>query len=74
MNSYVGRIAQQQVVSLWPPLHDNNSNNDDADKGDSASSPSDDEMSTSCTYPLSLMTKRESSHTHRGRVSIRDFC
>ena len=37
-------------------------------------------MSTWCTYPLSLVTKRgssfwyESSHIHRGRVSMGDFC
>ena len=53
---------------------DDDSDNDDVDKGDSATSPSDDEMSTWRTCLLSFMTKRENSHTHRGRVSIRDFC
>ena len=31
---------------------------DDADEDGGASSPSDDEMSTWCTYPLSLVTKK----------------
>ena len=47
---------------------DNDADSDDEDDGD-ASSPSDDEMSTWHSYPLSLVTKRgssfgfESSHT-----------
>ena len=53
------------VVSLLILLHphrlrrmrDDGSGSDDADEGDGASSPSDDEMSTCCTYPLSLVTK-----------------
>ena len=55
------------------------SDSDDEDDGD-ASSPNDDNMSTWHSYPLSLVTKREnsfkyeSSHTHKGRVSIGDFC
>ena len=52
----------------------------DVDEDDDASSSSANEMSTCCTYPLSLVTKRESSfgyegsHAHRGRVNIGDFC
>ena len=52
---------------------------DDKDDRD-ASSSSVDKVSTCYTYPLSLVTKEgssfgyESSHTHRGRVSIGDFC
>ena len=38
---------------------------DDADEDEDASSPSDNEMSTWCTYPLSLMTKRGSSFDMR---------
>ena len=55
-------------------------NDGDADEDDGVSSSSTDEMSTWCTCPLSLVTKRggsfgyESSHTHKGRVSIEDFC
>ena len=41
------------------------SGSDDADEDDGANSPSDDEMSTSCTYLLSLMTKRRSSFDMR---------
>ena len=52
----------------------------DANKDDDANSSSTDEMSTWYSYPLSLVTKKgssfgyESSHTHRGRFSIGDFC
>ena len=38
---------------------------DDANEDDGASSPNDDEMSTWCTCPLSLVTKRESSFEMR---------
>ena len=55
------------------------SRSDDVDEDDGASSPSDDEMSTWYTYPLSPVTKRGSSFDmrvviHRGRVSVGDFC
>ena len=40
---------------------DDGSSSDDADEDNGASSPSVDEMSTLCTYHLSLMTKRGSS-------------
>ena len=46
--------------------------NDDVDEDDGASSPSDDEISTWCTYPLSLVTKRGNSFDMR--VVIGDFC
>ena len=52
----------------------------DVDEDDDASSSNANEMFTSCTYPLSLVTKRESSfvydssHTHMMKVSIGDFC
>ena len=45
-----------------PPASKDESDDDfdseDANKDDGASSPSDDEMSTWCTYPLSLVTKK----------------
>ena len=81
VNTRVSRIAWQQAAisgftiasspspSTFEDESDNGSNNDDIDEDDGASSPSDDEMSTWCTYPLSLVTKRgssfgyESSHT-----------
>ena len=59
---------------------DDGSSNDDPDEDDGASSPSDDEMSTWFTYPLSLMTKRGSSFDMRvviyirGELAIGDFC
>ena len=72
--------------SLWwlcgVSLSDNDDDfddNDDDENGD-ANSSNTDRMSTCYSYPLSLMTKRgrsfgyESSHTHRGRVNIGDFC
>ena len=37
---------------------DDGSDSDDADEDNGASSPSDDEMSTWFTYPLSVVTKR----------------
>ena len=90
MNTRVGRIARRQarldgfVESPSPPPEasedDDDSDNDDDDEDGDASSPSDDKMSTLDTYHLSLVTKRgssfgyESSHTHKGRVSIGDFC
>ena len=59
---------------------DSNSNNDDDDEDEDASSPNDDEKTTRFTYPLSFVTKRgssfgyESSHVHKGIISIGDFC
>ena len=44
---------------------DDDSDSDDADEDNDASSPNDDEMSTWCTYPLSLVTKRGSSFDMR---------
>ena len=58
---------------------DDGSSSDDADEDNGASSPSVDEMSTLCTYHLSLMTKRGSSFDMRvviyigGRVSMGYF-
>ena len=58
---------------------DDATSSDDKDDGDASSSSADD-MSTWHSYPLSLVTKRgssfgyESSYTHRGKVSIGDFC
>ena len=49
---------------------DNGSNSDDADKDEDASLPSNDEMSTWCTYPLSLVTKRESNFDIRVVIYI----
>ena len=49
---------------------DNDDDDDDADEDDGASSPSDDEMSTWYTYPLSLMTKRGSSFEVRVVILI----
>ena len=59
---------------------DGDFDDDDDDKDDDASSPSDYKMTAWVTCPLSFVTKRgssfgyESSHVHRGRVSIGDFC
>ena len=70
VNTYVGRIAWQQATmggfiaytSPSSPVSkdesDDGSDSDDADEDDDASSPSDDEMSTWCIYPLSLVTKK----------------
>ena len=77
VNTRVGRIAWQQAVmggftvasSPSPPASKDESNDgssiNDADEDDSANSPSDDEMSTWYTYPLSFMTKRGSSFDMR---------
>ena len=82
VNTRVGHIARRQVAmggfttyTSPSPLtskdeSDDGSGNDDADENNGASSPSDDEMSTSCTYPLSLMTKRESSFDMRVVIHI----
>ena len=59
---------------------DDDSDDDDDDEDGDASPSITDEMSDWYSYLLSLMTKRgssfgyESSHSHRGRVSIGDFC
>ena len=72
VNTCVSHIAQRQAViggftvasspslSAYEDENDDDSGNDDADEEDGASSPSYDEMSTGCTYPLSLVTKRGS--------------
>ena len=53
------------VSSPSPPTSkdesDDGSDSDDADEDEDASSPNDDEITTWYTYPLSLVTKRESS-------------
>ena len=49
---------------------DDGSSSDDADEDNGASSPSVDEMSTLCTYHLSLMTKRGSSFDMRVVILI----
>ena len=50
---------------------DDGSDSDDVDEDDGASLPSDYEMSTRCTYPLTLMTKRRSSFDMRVVIYIR---
>ena len=90
VNIHVGRIARRQahlggfVESPSPPPEasedDDDSDDDDDDEDGDTSSSSADKMSTWYSYPLSLVTKKESSfeyessHTHRGRVSIGEFC
>ena len=90
VNIHVGRIARRQahlggfVESPSPPPEasedDDDSDDDDDDEDGDTSSSSADKMSTRYSYPLSLVTKKESSfeyessHTHRGRVSIGEFC
>ena len=49
---------------------DDDFNDDDADKDNGVNSPSDDEMSTWCTCPLSLVTKRGSSFEMRVVILI----
>ena len=49
---------------------DDGSSNDDANEDEDASSPNDDEMSTRCTCPLSLVTKRRSSFDIRVVIYI----
>ena len=82
VNTRVGRITQRQavmggfiVVSFpSPPASkdesDNGSGGEDANEDDGVSSPSDDEMSTYYTYPLSLMTKRGTSFEMRVVILI----
>ena len=81
VNTCVGRIAWQQATMGGftaytfpsPPASEDGSDvsgNNDADKDDGASLPSDDEMSTWCTYPLSPVTKRESSFDIRVVIYI----
>ena len=77
LNTCVDRIARKQATmdgfiaytSPSPPASedesDDDSDSDDADEDNDASSPNDDEMSTWCTYPLSLVTKRGSSFDMR---------
>ena len=83
MNTHVGHIARRQAVmggftaytSPSPLISEDKSDDgfssDDADEDEDASSPSDDEMSTWCTYSLSLMTKRGSSFDMRVVIYIR---
>ena len=74
MNTHVSRIARWQarhggfVESPSPSSEafededdDGDSDDDDNDEDKDASSPSDDKMTTCFTYPLSFVTKRESS-------------
>ena len=70
-----------QHSPLLEASEDDDDSDDDDDDGDGdASSSNTDEMFDWYSYSLSLVTKRgssfgyESSHTHRGRVSIGDFC
>ena len=49
---------------------DDGFDSDDADEDNGASSPGDDEMSTWCTYPLSLVTKMGSSFEMRVVILI----
>ena len=91
VNTYVGRIAWQQAAiggfatytSPSPPTSEDESDggfdSDDADEDDGANSPNNDEMSTWLTYPLSFVTKRESSFGMRvvmyigGELAYRRF-
>ena len=73
VNTHVGCIARRQVamggfIAYTPPSpptsedeSDDGSSSDNANKDDGDSLPSDDEMSTCCTYPLSFVTKKGSS-------------
>ena len=92
VNTRVGHTTRRQahlggfVESPSSPLEASKDNDDsddddnDDDKDVDATSSNANEMSTWYSYPLSLMTKRESnfgyesSHTRKGRVSIEDFC
>ena len=69
-----GRLALVASWSLSTSPEESEDSDDDSDDnvdedGD-ASSPSDDEMSTSYTYPLSLVIKRESSFDMRVVIYI----
>ena len=82
VNTYVGCIAWRQaiigsftVASSPSPLasedeSDDGSYSDDANEEDGASLPSDDEMSTRCTYHLSLVIKKGSSFDMRVVIHI----
>ena len=82
VNTHVGHIAWRQAAiggftaytSPSPPASEDESDdgfgNDDADEDEDVSSPSDDEMSTWYTYPLSLVTKRGSSFDMRVVIYI----
>ena len=69
MNSHVGSIAQWQarlggfIESPTPSLETSKDEDDDGgdDEDDGANSSSDDEMTAWVTYPLSFVTKKESS-------------
>ena len=83
VNTRVGRIAWRQAVmgsftiasSPSPPASKDESNDgsgsDDADEDDDDGLPSDDEMFTWFTCPLSLVTKRGSSFEMRVVILIR---
>ena len=80
VNTRVGYIAKRQahlggfVKSPSPPPEasedDDDSNDDDDDKDGDASSFSTNEMYAWYSYPLSLVTKRESSFGYENRVVI----
>ena len=82
VNTHVSRIARQQVVmngfiayTSPSPLasedeSDDGSSSDNANEDDGDSLPSDDEMSTCCTYPLSLVTQRRGSFDMRVVIYI----
>ena len=80
VNTHVGRIAQQQAViggftvaTSPSPLASENESDDGSgsdDAAEDASSPSDDEMSTGFTYPLSLVTKKGNSFDMRVVIYI----
>ena len=77
-NERVGPIARWQAIkggfvvasSHSLKASEGNDDDDDADEDDGASLSSDDEMSTWCTYPLSLVTKRRSSFDIRVVIYI----
>ena len=82
VNTRVGRIARRRAsmggftIASSPSApasedkSDDGSSNEDVDEYNGASSPTDDEMSTWYTYPLSLMTKKESSFEMRVVILI----
>ena len=80
VNTHVGCITQWQAiiggftVASSPEASEDKSNDgsdsDDDAKDDNDGSPSDDEMSTWFTYPLSLVTKRGNSFEMRVVILI----
>ena len=68
-------VVQWSLPLLFPEASedkddDGDSDNDDDDEDEDVSSPSDDEMSTGFTYPLSLVTKKGNSFDMRVVIYI----